>query len=142
MELEGKLYDNITALTNKAEGLIDENKPTEAIKFFFKAFELVPNPKTDWEASTWILAAIGDTYFDLEEFELANKYLKHTEIYPNGVESDFILLKIGQSYFELGNIEKAKEYLLRAYLISGEKIFDEEDSKYFNLIRDLIKRNC
>ncbi len=35
--------------------------------------------------------------------------------------------------------EIAAEYLLRAYMLEGEEIFEDEDEKYYNCIKDLIK---
>ena len=37
--------------------------------------EDVPLPKTDWETSTWIYTALGDTYFLNREYEKAKSNL-------------------------------------------------------------------
>ena len=47
------------------------------------------------------------------------------------------MLRLGQCAYELGK-QEAAEYLMRAYMLAGEEIFEDEDEKYFNLIRPLI----
>lgn len=139
-ELDDEVYSKVLNYCNLAEGLVDEEKYLEAIKYFEKAFELLPNPKTDWDAGSWIWAAIGDCYFSLKEYENAVISFRHGEIYPDNSESGFMQLRIGQCYFELEVLEKAKEYLLRAYLLGDVEIFDEEDEKYKDFIKKLIEK--
>ena len=43
---------------------------------------------------------------------------------------------LGESLYELKRIEEAKDPLMRAYMLEGEEIFD--DDKYFEVIKDLI----
>ena len=45
---------------------------------------------------------------------------------------------------QLKNIEEndekdAKEFLLRAYMLVGDDIFWDEDEKYYNVIKEMIK---
>lgn len=141
MEMEDSIYNRVVSISNDAEKLLDVGKEKEAIEYFKKAYELIPKPKTDWEAGTWILTAIGDTYFSLGIFEKALEYLKNAEIHPNGIESEFLLLRIGQTYFEVGDMKNAKEYLLRVYMLSGEEIFIEEEDKYKDVIKSLIEKD-
>jgi len=128
-------------ICNLGEELVDKRKFQNAVEYFENAFNLIPNPKTDWEAGSWILAAIGDCYYAMNNYERAVTYLKHGELYPKGIDSGFIQLRIGQCYQELDKIKEAREYLLRAYLLGGEEIFEEEEtSKYKLLIIDLINK--
>lgn len=57
---------------------------------------------------------------------------------PDGLDNPFIQLRLGECFFELGNITKAKEHLLKAYMIEGEEIFEDEPQKYMNLISEII----
>lgn len=47
------------------------------------------------------------------------------------------MLRLGQCAYEL-NKEDYKEYLLRAYMLAGEEIFEADDEKYFESIKDLL----
>ena len=138
MELDEELYSEILRLCEKAEHLVDDKKYEKAMPIFFKAFELLPKPRYRWSAGTWILTAIGDSYFLMGNYEESLDYLKHSEIYPNAVDNEFIQLRIGQSYFELKDTKMAREYLIRAYMVGGDEVFDEENPKYFMCIQDLV----
>lgn len=137
-ELEEKLYKKIIKLCNTANKWEDQEKYDKAIHYFEKAFELLPHPKTIWGAGSWILTAIGDCYFSKRSYKHALVYLRHSEIYPKGIESGFQQLRIGQSYFELNNTKDAQEYLMRAYLLGTKELFKKEDEKYWNLLLPLL----
>lgn len=98
----------------------------------------MPLPKKDWEASTWIYTAIGDTYYITCEYEKAKQYFYDALNCPDALANSFILLRLGESLYECEEYDKAQEYLLKAFMIEGYKIFYEEDDKYFDLIKDII----
>lgn len=50
----------------------------------------------------------------------------------------FVLMRLGQSAYEL-NKDNSKEYLLKAYMLEGEAIFEDQDNKYLESIRNLIE---
>jgi len=39
-----------------------------ALRLYWEAFDLLPEPSTRWEAGTWILTAIGDANFLARDF--------------------------------------------------------------------------
>lgn len=48
------------------------------------------------------------------------------------------MLRLGQSAFELGKKERATENLLRAYMLEGKEIFEEDDKKYFEFLKSKV----
>ena len=48
------------------------------------------------------------------------------------------MLRLGQCSSELGK-EDAVEYLMRAYMLAGKDIFENDDEKYFDMIKNLIE---
>jgi len=140
MELTDEIYNDIVKLTNKGNIFAEKNKFKDALDCFSRALDLIPEPKNDWEASTWIYTALGDVYFIKKEFEIASDNLFNAYSCPDGYTNPFILLRLGQSLLEINNVEKAKEYLLRAYMLEGDSIFENEEKKYFNLIKDLTNQ--
>lgn len=138
MELEDKIYDEILSLSNDGDLLVEESKYDEAIEKYLKALELVPSPKNKWEAATWIYTALGDTCFINENYKEGKEYLYDAINCPDGLDNPFILMRLGQCLYEMGEIDKSKEYLLKAYMLEGVHIFEEEDDKYFNSIIDII----
>lgn len=138
MELEQRVYEKILSLCELGDSLVDKSNYDEAISKYLEALALVPVPKDIWEASTWIYTAIGDTCFIKGDYQKAKDFMYDAVNCPDGFSNPFILLRLGQSLQESGDNEKAKEYLLRAYMLEGHKIFEDEDDKYFNLIIDII----
>ncbi|MBQ2983024.1 MAG: tetratricopeptide repeat protein [Lachnospiraceae bacterium] len=138
MELDDKLYFELTELCEEGDNFIEEGDINEAIDKYKKALELIPNPKYEWEASTWVYGALGDAYYLNDQYEEAIVCLAEVLKCPDGLENPFIILRIGQCYFEIENYDKAEEYLLQAYMLEGEEIFEDEEEKYMDLIRNKI----
>lgn len=138
MELDDLLHEKITELCKSGDDLIEKEQYDEAIVQYNFALDLVPYPKKDWEASTWIYSAIGDAFFMKEDYKNSSNCFYDALNCPDGIVNPFILLRLGQSLFELGDEKKAKEYLLKAYMIEEIQIFSNEDDKYKDLIMDII----
>lgn len=63
MELDDQVYDQIVQLCERGDALVENGQNEKAIESFIAALDLVPLPKNNWETSTWIYTALGDTYF-------------------------------------------------------------------------------
>ncbi len=138
MELDDKIYNELVKFCDLGDSMFEEAEYDTAIEWYEKALELLPTPKTTWEAGTWIYTALGDSYFFKNEFEKSINYFYDAMNCPEGYANPFILMRVGQCALELGQNEKAKDNLLRAYMMEGEDIFSDEDSKYIEFIGDLI----
>jgi len=75
LELDDNLYEQIVTLCNGGDTLVEEGDVDHAIRKYLTALNLVPSPKNEWEASTWIYTALGDAYFINEEYVFAKKQL-------------------------------------------------------------------
>src|SRR5262245_48829022 len=62
-QLPQKVHDRIEALCKKGDALAEREKYPAALEQYWAAWDLLPEPRTDWEAATWILAAVGDANF-------------------------------------------------------------------------------
>lgn len=138
MELQDDLYERIVDLCNQGDNLVDHFEFEKAIKMYLEALNLIPEPKYNWEASTWVYTALGDTCYMNKDFESAKDFLFDAINCPDGSANPFIMLRLGESLYELGDVNKSKEYLLRAYLLEGYSIFDSEDEKYFDVIKSEV----
>lgn len=138
-ELSDEVYEKIEEYSERGNAHCDEEEWGKAVTCFNKALELVPEPKEEWEAATWIYAALGDAFYLWEKYEEALDNLKRARMCPDGLANPFILLRIGEAYYELGELEQAKKILLEAYMMEGIEIFEDEDEKYFALIKELCK---
>ena len=134
-ELEDDIYDQITDLSAVGEDHFENGDFKTAITYYQKALELVPLPKTNWEASTWLYTAIGDCYFSLSDFEKASDAFYDALNCPDGMGNPFIHLRLGECLFEGGEFQKAEDNLMRAYMLEGIEIFEDEDDKYIRFLK-------
>ncbi len=134
-QLSDLTHQEITAHCEAGDALMDDDDLEGAIECYEDALALVPEPKTDWEAATWIFTAIGDCAFQLGNFLTAKDALQQAIVCPDGLGNSFIHLRLGQAQFELGNMEKSADELARAYMGAGTEIFDDEDPKYWAFVQ-------
>ena len=138
MSMDDKTYNIIQELCEQGDDLTDSEQYEDAIEKYTQALNLIPEPKYYYEASTWVYTAIGDALFYLENYNQALNMFQEALKCPNGIGNPFILVRIGECLFETDSLDNAKNYLLQAYMVEGEEIFENEDEKYFEVIRDLI----
>jgi hypothetical protein len=55
------------------------------VLFPWSAWDLLPEPQTDWEAATWILGAIGDVNFQQGNYEAGRDNLAMAMQCPNAI---------------------------------------------------------
>lgn len=138
-DLPDHIYNEIQALCRRGDTLAGDSNYPAALDAYWDAFDLIPEPKTSWEAATWILTAIGDANFQGKDFQAGVDNLSSAMHCPGAIGNPFIHMRLGQCQFELGNIERAADELTRAYAIEGEDIFEHEDPKYLDFLRTKIR---
>jgi tetratricopeptide (TPR) repeat protein len=139
MIIPHKIHRRIKKLSKSGDHLVERGKYKQGIEKYIAALELVPQPMEEWEASTWLLTAIGDAHFLSGNYSLAIKALTDAMCCPNALGNPFIHLRLGQSYLEVGDQFQAADELIRAYMGDGKDIFENQDPKYFNFLKSRIK---
>jgi hypothetical protein len=66
----------------------------------WRAWDLLPEPKTEWEAATWILAAVGDANFLGADYVAGRDNLATAMHCPGAIGNPFMHLRLGQCQFE------------------------------------------
>ena len=138
-ELPDDVYTEIQALCARGDELVESGEVTAALDRFNDAWQLLPEPKNDWAAATWILAAIGDTQFTMGKFAESHEAFRNAAAAPEGFGNPFIHLRLGQTALELGETREAANELTRAYGLEGAAIFESQDAKYFQFLKTQIK---
>lgn len=138
-ELPDALYERITSLSKRGDDLVRQGDDRAAWGLYAEAWELIPEPKINWEASTWVLAALGEIKFRQRKYEEAKNLFLRAVQGPKGLGNPYIHLRIGQGQFETGNLDGAKENLARAYMGAGPDIFQQEDAKYIAFLRQHLE---
>lgn len=127
MELPDETYTAIENLSEEGNDLCDDENFLAAIEKWNQAFLLLPDPKVDWEAYTWLSASIGDALYQLKDFAAAREKFFDTLNGPDGKENPFVHYRLGQCEIHLGNEKNGVNHLLQAYMLDGEEIFQAED---------------
>lgn len=136
-ELPDEIYDRIEQLSEQGNVLLeDQGDWRGAVKAWSAALDLLPAPKTQWEAALWLYASLGDAYRRGGDLQSAKDMLFDAQNCPDGHMNAFALLRLGQTLVDLGDADKGLEQLLRAYLIDGEEVFEEDGAAYLKLLRD------
>ena len=139
-ELSNRDYNEIEILVEQGNELFEAGELKNALDKYETALDIVPSPKTDWEASTWLYTSIGDTFFSGGNLEAAKDNYYNALNCPDGIGNAYIHFSLGQVLYELEDYKKSKESLLKAYMLDGTAIFEDEDPKYFKAIEALIKK--
>ena len=138
-ELDDDLQARLKDLSDEGDELAEDGDYEAALARYWQAFELLPEPKTDWEAGTWLLTAIGDAHFLRGSFERGRDGLAAAMRFPDAIGNPFLHLRLGQCLFELGDRDRAADELMRAYMGDGAEIFAEEDPKYLQFLATRAK---
>lgn len=138
-ELTDSIHDEIKRLCAAGDAHAERQAYANALASYWAAWDLLPVPKSDWEAATWILVAIGDANCLGGDYVAGRDNLSNAMHCPGGLGNPFIHFRLGQCQFELGNLDRAADELMRAYMGAGREIFDRHDPKYFQFLQSRAK---
>lgn len=138
-QLDDELHSRLVALSELGNALADAGDMEGALARFREALALLPVPPSRWEAATWLLTAIGDVCFQLGRHAEAVAALKQAMQSPGAIGNPFIHLRLGQAHFDLKQFDRAKDELARAYMGGGDEVFEAEDRKYRDYIREILR---
>ncbi|WP_216784605.1 tetratricopeptide repeat protein [Cellulophaga sp. HaHaR_3_176] len=125
-------------MSEEGNDLYEQGNIRPALRKYEEALNIVPDPKANWEAATWLYTSIADSYFSLGNIDEAKENYYNVLNCPDGLSNAYIHFSLGQVLYELEENKKSQESLLRAYMLDGEDIFDDEDPKYLASIKNLI----
>jgi tetratricopeptide (TPR) repeat protein len=137
-ELDDAAHERIQALCAEGDALAKKGKYPAALKAYWAAWDLLPEPQTNWEAATWILAAIGNANYLGGDFTAGRDNLSMAMHCPEAIGNPFLHLRLGQCQFELNDFDRAADELARAYMGAGSEIFEGAE-KYFELLKTRLK---
>jgi hypothetical protein len=135
LELEPAVLESITEFCAAGDRLAENGAYVDAIRDYNRAWQLVPEPKNDWEASTWILAASADAAFLAGYKTSALESLEYAMTCPGAVGNPFLHLRFGQVLFDKDRLDEAADQLMRAFMGGGDEIFQNEDPRYLAFLR-------
>lgn len=134
-ELNSEQAAEVERLAESGNGSYDDDHLDEALIVWNRALNIIPDPKTDFEEALWLYTSIADVEFELERYEDSFSTFQAAYKSPGGVENPFICLRLGQLYLKLNDAARATEFLLRAYMLDGEDVFEDEPPELLELLR-------
>jgi tetratricopeptide (TPR) repeat protein len=134
-ELSQQLHERIQGLCAEGDNLLDQDRYEDAIARYESAWQLLPEPRTDWSAGEWIMAAIGDAHYHEGDFAASRAAFMTAVKCGGSPDNPFLRLRLGQCLFELGDRQEAANWLAGAYLLEGNKLFADDDPKYLEFIK-------
>lgn len=137
--LPRKIAKEIDEIAEAGNALLAAGDLTGAYNRFMEGLQLLPEPLHQWKEATWLFAALGDVYFQAQNYSQALEAFTDAIHCREAVGNPFLHLRLGQCQFELNNLDRAADELTRAYMGAGTEIFREEDPKYFEFLKTRIK---
>ena len=135
-DLEPELKAQVVELCNKAVEAQEEERFHASNRDLQQVYELLPEPKSEWKAYTWLLSSMADNHFEQKEYVAAFKKLEEVFIIDDeSINNAYLCLRRGQCALELGHETLAKQLLSRAFELEGKELFDDEHSKYLKLAK-------
>ena len=138
-ELSDALHAEIERLCEVGNELAERQEFAPALKSYWAAWDLLPDPKVQWEAAAWILGAVGDANFLSGDYVAGRDNLANAMHCPDAIGNPFLHLRLGQCQFELGALDRAADELIRAYAVAGPDIFKDQDPKYVKFLQSRAK---
>lgn len=135
-DLEGELKEQVVSLCEKGVELQDEERFHASNKEFLEVYTLLPEPKANWKAYTWLISSIADNHFELNEYQPAyDKLNEVVSLDQTATDNAYICLRRGQCALELGDEQTAQTLLKQAFEIEGKELFEDEHSKFLKLAK-------
>ena len=135
MQLTPELQEVANRLAAEGDALCEQGRFAEALKIFRKGLDAVPEPREQYGATMWFLAAIGDCQWFMKDYAAAADTFRDALLY-GGIGNEFIHKRRGQTLYELGQLDEAANELLRAWLLGGNETFSEDgDAKYLQFVK-------
>ena len=133
-DLEPELKEQVVALCQKGMEQAEIERYEASNRTFGKIYELIPEPKSEWKAYTWLQASRADNFFELKEYKQALDLLSESvELDEDYKKNAYVRMRIGQCLHEMKQVGAAKEALQHAYELGGEEIFEDEYAIYKKL---------
>ena len=135
LQIDDVVHAKIKAHCARGDNLANAAKFEEAIAAYSEAWALIPEPQNDWEASTWVLAAIADSAYLGGYATTAREAIEYGMTCPGALGNPFMHLRFGQILFDSDEKDRAADELMRAFMGAGSEIFAQENAKYLAFLK-------
>lgn len=138
-KLPKEISQLVDDLCRKGDHFAGMEQYDDALEKYGQAWDLLPEPRNQWTAATWILMSAGDAHFRMKEYGDGADILLDALDFPDGDANPFLYLRLGQCLLELGQLDDAANALEAAFRQGGEELFEDEDAKYLGFVKTQLK---
>jgi len=148
MELDDSVHEEVQRLCAEGDERAQAGNYPDALKRYWAAWDLLPEPRTQWEAATWILAAVGDANFLSGDFAAGRDNLAlairsdapQHEPQLTGAERASIAEALAAAAERLDDLKSAQSYLDAAIQLHPPNQRDSLRRKFQTLTAELQRR--
>lgn len=126
----------VEALSDEGEGAAAAGAFAQAVLRYEAALELLPEPRGQWDAASWLWRAVADARYRGRDFAGALEPIA-LAMHHGGHDDAILHLRRGQCLLELGQRGDALDALARAYVGGGRALFAREEPRWLDEIRDV-----
>lgn len=126
----------VEALSAEGDGAAAAGAYAQAVLRYEAALELLPEPKGQWIAASWLWHAIADARFRGRDFAGALEPISLALLHGDPA-NPFLHLRRGQCLVELGHEADGLDALARAFAGGGRELFAREEPRWLDAIADL-----
>ncbi len=114
LQLDEELHQKIKVHCAQGNDLANAQRFEDAIAEYNKAWLLIPDPKNDWEAATWVLAVIADSTYLGGYTTTVREAIEYGMTCPGAIGNPSMHLRYGQILFDVNERDRADDELMRA----------------------------
>jgi tetratricopeptide (TPR) repeat protein len=140
-DLDPQLRENIDKILVNSRERLAAGDASGAIEDTETAWNMLPDPKFDWDVSKSFTHAVAKRYRDAGLFQKALHLMN--DLFDSGTVKSyqdgprFVLATI---YFEMNDLDNAEKYFSEANQISKGRCFRGEDEKYHRFHKSRAKK--
>lgn len=134
--LDDQTITTIHRYCARGDLLAEEGRVGAALDAYWSAWDLLPEPRTSWPVSVWILGAIGEVIFRQGNYQAGHaQFVEALDCAHAEDALAQIRLRLGQCRYELGDMDGAAAELGTALRLEGPHLFADEHPKYLAFLR-------
>ncbi len=121
--LDQAIVDQIYALMREGFEHAKQGRHQKGVPLFRRAWDLLPEPKYEWDISKITLFRLAKFFRDAHLFSEAHEWVDQVAKCPIQLGEGTAELTKGTIYFAAGDLDSAFAWLDKAYKASGRRVF-------------------
>ena len=129
------ITDQVYSHMREGLELAKQGRHQEAAVSFRKSWELVPEPKYEWDLSKITLFRLAKFFRDSGFFAEAHEWIDQVAKCPVQLGDGLMELTKGAIFLAAGDSDAAFIWFDKAYAAGGKRAFQGEDPKYLSFLK-------